>query len=235
MPPHHHGADGGLRRHHAAAVARRGGPRARRPGRLVARSCTSTPRSTSTCRWASSPSGPNSLELGGRCFDEVVLHTYFTDETTERARADGEAGRRAGGARSGDVRVWSCFATIGDHLPERPAAQEDRRAAGHLPPGLRRPARADQRLGPGRARPLPRRRRSSARFPGAIDGVATTEQLEHVATLIPDEWLAPSATGHGRAVRGRRAPPARPRLRRRDPARRDPAELAPVVTAYRDA
>ena len=24
---------------------------------------------------------------------------------------------------------------------------------------------------------------------------ATTEQLEHVATLLPDEWLEPSATG----------------------------------------
>ena len=28
-----------------------------------------------------------------------------------------------------------------------------------------------------------------------LDTVATTEQLEHVATLLPDEWLAPSATG----------------------------------------
>ena len=27
----------------------------------------------------------------------------------------------------------------------------------------------------------------------------TTEQLEHVATLIPDEWLAPSATGSRRS------------------------------------
>jgi alkanesulfonate monooxygenase SsuD/methylene tetrahydromethanopterin reductase-like flavin-dependent oxidoreductase (luciferase family) len=32
-------------------------------------------------------------------------------------------------------------------------------------------------------------------FPGAIDGKATDAQLEHIATLIPDEWLAPSATG----------------------------------------
>jgi hypothetical protein len=34
-----------------------------------------------------------------------------------------------------------------------------------------------------------------ASFPGALDQKATTEQLEHVATLIPDEWLAPSAKG----------------------------------------
>ena len=30
---------------------------------------------------------------------------------------------------------------------------------------------------------------------GAIDAIATTEQLEHIATLLPDEWLAPAATG----------------------------------------
>ena len=29
--------------------------------------------------------GPESLKLGGRAFDHVVLHTFFTDETTERA------------------------------------------------------------------------------------------------------------------------------------------------------
>ena len=32
-------------------------------------------------------------------------------------------------------------------------------------------------------------------FRSAIDREATTEQLEHVATLIPDDWLAPAATG----------------------------------------
>jgi alkanesulfonate monooxygenase SsuD/methylene tetrahydromethanopterin reductase-like flavin-dependent oxidoreductase (luciferase family) len=31
-------------------------------------------------------------------------------------------------------------------------------------------------------------------IPGAIDAIATTEQLEHIATLIPDEWL-PAAVG----------------------------------------
>jgi hypothetical protein len=32
-------------------------------------------------------------------------------------------------------------------------------------------------------------------FRAAIDASATTEQLEQIATLIPEEWLAPSATG----------------------------------------
>ena len=55
-PAHHHRADRGLRRPHAAPVPRRGHrrPRRARPGR--GRCCTSTPRSTSTCRWASSRS-----------------------------------------------------------------------------------------------------------------------------------------------------------------------------------
>jgi alkanesulfonate monooxygenase SsuD/methylene tetrahydromethanopterin reductase-like flavin-dependent oxidoreductase (luciferase family) len=34
-----------------------------------------------------------------------------------------------------------------------------------------------------------------AGFAGALDDKATTAQLEHVATLIPPEWLAASATG----------------------------------------
>jgi hypothetical protein len=33
---------------------------------------------------------------------------------------------------------------------------------------------------------------------GGIDHKATPQQIEHIATLIPDEWLAPSATGSAR-------------------------------------
>ncbi|NCY17331.1 MAG: TIGR03857 family LLM class F420-dependent oxidoreductase, partial [Actinobacteria bacterium] len=60
--------------------------------------------------------GPNTLELAGRCFDEVVLHTFFTDETTARCvRTVKQAAERAG--RDPDaVKVWSCYATIGDHI-----------------------------------------------------------------------------------------------------------------------
>src|SRR4051812_45884841 len=52
--------------------------------------------------------GPHTLELGGRCFDDVVLHTYFTDETTQRCvRTVKEAAERAG-RDPASVRVWSC-------------------------------------------------------------------------------------------------------------------------------
>ena len=140
--------------------------------------------------------GPNTLELGGRCFDEVVLHTYFTDETTERCVAHREGRRRAGRAATPTTcTVWSCFATIGDHIPEDAAAQEVRRPPGHLPPGLRRPARVAPTAGTRRCSSGSAPTRWCRACRGAIDGVGTTEQLEHIATLIPDEWLAPSATG----------------------------------------
>ena len=138
--------------------------------------------------------GPNSLALGGRCFDEVVLHTFFTDETTARAvetvkRAAEEAGRDPAA-----VKVWSCFATIGDHLPkDRRLMKTVGRMATYLQgygdllvrtngwdPAVLERFRADPLV---------------SQFQGGIDTRATTEQLEHIAELIPDEWLAPAATG----------------------------------------
>ena len=61
--------------------------------------------------------GPNSLALGGRAFDAVVLHTFFTDETTERAVKTVKRAAEIAGRNPDDVRVWSCFATVGEHLP----------------------------------------------------------------------------------------------------------------------
>ena len=61
--------------------------------------------------------GPRTLELGGRVFDNVILHTFFTDETTARAVATVKGAAERAGRDPSSVKVWSCFATIGDHLP----------------------------------------------------------------------------------------------------------------------
>ena len=138
--------------------------------------------------------GPNSLALGGRAFDQVVLHTFFTDETTARCvRRVKEAAEQAGRDPE-QVKVWSCFATVGDHIdPDLRLKKTVGRLATYLQgygdllvrtngwdPAVLERFRADGLV---------------ANFQGAIDGVATTEQLEHLATLIPDEWLAPMAAG----------------------------------------
>jgi probable F420-dependent oxidoreductase len=138
--------------------------------------------------------GPESLKLGGRAFDDVVLHTFFTDETLARCvRTVKEAAEQAG-RDPADVTVWSCLATVGDHLPEDLRLRKTvGRMATYLQgygdllvatngwdPEVLARFRADEVVGT---------------FAGALDQKATIEQLEHLATLIPDEWLAPAATG----------------------------------------
>lgn len=138
--------------------------------------------------------GPNTLRLAGRCFDEVVLHTFFTDETTARCvRTVKEAAADAG--RDPDsVKVWSCFATVGDHLPEGTRAKK---TVGRLATYLQGYGDLLVRTNGWDAAVLERFRADPvvAQIGGAIDAVATTDQLHHIAGLLPEEWLAPSATG----------------------------------------
>ncbi|MEM8746250.1 MAG: TIGR03857 family LLM class F420-dependent oxidoreductase [Actinomycetota bacterium] len=175
--------------------------------------------------------GPNSLALGGRAFDDIILHTFFTDETLVRCvetvkRAAEEAGRDPD-----DVRVWSCYATIGDHLDEPTRLKK---TVGRLATYLQgygdlmvETNRWDPAvLAAFRDDPLVKSLR------GAIDVIATTEELEHIATLIPDEWLAPAASGSpdecARAVRGQLDLGADRVILHGA----SPAELEPIVDAY---
>jgi len=177
--------------------------------------------------------GPNTLRLGGRVFDDVILHTYFTPETVARCvRTVKDAAEQAG--RDPDrVRVWSCFATVGDHLPEELRLKKTvARLATYLQgygdlmvttnkwdPAVLQRFRADavvQSIG------------------GGIDHKATSEQIEHIAGLIPAEWLEPAATGSARQCVDR--------IRREFDYGADavimhgatPDELEPVVDVYRE-
>ena len=138
--------------------------------------------------------GPNSLALGGRAMDAVVLHTFFTDETTARCvRAVKKAAEQAG-RDPARVRVWSCFATIGDHLAEPVRLKK---TVGRMATYLQGYGDLLVRTNDWDPAVLARFRADPlvAKFPGAIDARATTEQLEQIATLIPAAWLAPAATG----------------------------------------
>lgn len=138
--------------------------------------------------------GPNSLALGGRAFDAVVLHTFFTEETTRRCvQTVKEAAERAG--RNPDhVKVWSCLATIGDHLPE---PLRLKKLVGRMATYLQAYGDLMVRTNDWDPAVLEAFRKDEfvANFRGAIDGLATTEELEHVATLIPEHWLENAATG----------------------------------------
>jgi alkanesulfonate monooxygenase SsuD/methylene tetrahydromethanopterin reductase-like flavin-dependent oxidoreductase (luciferase family) len=70
-------------------------------------------------------------------------------------------------------------------------------------------------------------------FLGGIDSNATTDQLEHIATLLPEEWLAASATGSPKqcvaAIRKQLAMGCDGVILHGA----TPAELQPIITAYR--
>jgi probable F420-dependent oxidoreductase len=137
--------------------------------------------------------GPHSLALGGRCFDEVVLHTYFTDETTVRCVAAVRRAAEEAGRDPADVKVWSCFATVGDHLPYEVRLLKTVGRLGTYLQGygdllVRTNGWDPDVLARFLADPV------VASVPG-LDIVGTVEQLEHAATLLPESWLAPSATG----------------------------------------
>ena len=175
--------------------------------------------------------GPNTLELGGRCFDDVVLHTFFTDETTARCVETVKRAAEKAGRDPDSVKVWSCFATVGDHIPEdKRLMKMVGRLATYLQgygdllvntngwdPGVLERFRADPIV-------------ASVR---GLDVVGTTEQLEHVATLIPDEWLASAATGSPSqcvtAIRNQFALGCDAVLMHGA----TPEELAPIVAEYR--
>jgi probable F420-dependent oxidoreductase len=176
--------------------------------------------------------GPHSLALGGRAFDRVILHTFFTEETTRRCVALVKESAERAGRDPDRVEVWSCLATIGDHIDEdRRLMKSVGRLATYLQgygdllvrtngwdPDVLTRFRADEMV---------------AGFLGGIDSNATTYQLEHLATLIPDEWLDASATGTpeqcAATVRGQLAMGCDGVIMHGA----TPSELEPIVAAYR--
>lgn len=177
--------------------------------------------------------GPNSLRLAGRAFDAVVLHTFFTDETTARAvetvrRAAEEAGRDPA-----SLRIWSCLATVPDSLDE---GTRLKRTVGRLATYLQGYGDLLVRTNGWDPADLERFRDDPlvATFPGAIDVLGTTEQLEHIATLFPAHWLEATASGGpdrcARAVRAQLDLGVDGVILHGS----SPAELAPILPAYRE-
>ncbi len=176
--------------------------------------------------------GPHSLDLGGRCFDQVILHTFFTEETTRRCVDTVKRAAERAGRDPSQVAVWSCFATIGDHIPEDRRLLKSVGRLGSYLQGYGDLMVATNAWDPAvlerfRADPV------VAGMAGGIDSVATTGQLEHIATLLPDEWLAASAAGTpeecAEAVRGQLAMGCDGVIMHGA----TPTELEPIVAAYR--
>jgi probable F420-dependent oxidoreductase len=177
--------------------------------------------------------GPQSLALGGRAFDEVVLHTFFTDETLARCVDTVKRAAEQAGRDPDSVVVWSCFATIGDHLPEPIRLKK---TVGRLATYLQ--GYGDLMVSTNRWDPAVLAAFRSApivkSYAGrAIDQHADTADLELIGELIPAEWLAPAASGSPRdcvdAIDGQFALGADRVILHGA----SPTDLAPIVAEYR--
>ncbi|SEO86477.1 TIGR03857 family LLM class F420-dependent oxidoreductase [Trujillonella endophytica] len=176
--------------------------------------------------------GPRSAELAGRVMDALVLHTFYSDEALTNAVAAARRGAEQAGRDPAGVRVWSVLATVGDHVPEDLRLKK---TVGRLASYLRGygdvlvaangwdPAVLERF----RADPFVRG------FVGAFDARATQDELEYLAALMPDEWLAVTASGSPEQC-------AAAVVRQLDLGADSvilhgatPSELAPILPAYR--
>ena len=176
--------------------------------------------------------GPQTLQMAGRAYDNVILHTFFTDETTQRAVQMVKNSAEQAGRDPSTVKVWSCLATIGDHIGP---ALRLKKTVGRLATYLQAYGDLMVRTNNWDPEVLKRFRADEfvKTFPGALDAKGTTEDLERVAPLIPEEWLAPSATGTPEqcvaAIRNQFALGCDGVIMHGA----TPTELAPIVAAYK--
>ncbi len=138
--------------------------------------------------------GPKSLRFAGAHFDGVHLHTFITPEGLRRAKALIQEGAEAAGRDPEAVEITSVCATA----VEPTAEDRLRKLVGRMATYMQAPGYAEflvelngwdmQVLEAFKAAP------AVQAVPGAIDSVATLEQLEAISELIPDEWF-PAAVG----------------------------------------
>lgn len=138
--------------------------------------------------------GEKTVEFAGSVFDSVVLHTYIGDEATARLVRLIRAAAERAGRDPAKVRIWSVFATLGDHLePQVLLKKSVGRLATYLQVYgdlLADVNRWDKAI-------LQRFREAPVmhEIKGWVDAVATPEQIERIAELLPQEWLDASAGG----------------------------------------
>ncbi|MET8795420.1 TIGR03857 family LLM class F420-dependent oxidoreductase [Nocardia sp. NPDC004568] len=138
--------------------------------------------------------GTNTLRLAGQIADAVVLHTFFTDDTTARAVRTVRAAAADAGRDPASIRIWSVLAVVDDTQGE---SARLRKLVGRL--GTYLQGYGDilvqvndwdpQILADFRAHPL------VTGAGGALDAVADDTTLAAVEELLPAEWTAASATG----------------------------------------
>ena len=151
--------------------------------------------------------GFKTMRWAGGVLDGVILHTFVTDEALARCVAEVRAGAEEAGRDPASVKVWSVLATLHEPDHERLLRGVTGRMATYFQ------AYGDALVAMNGWDPAPleafRADPVVQSVPGAIDAVGTIEQLEHIQTLIPEEWL-PAAVGSADCARSGCSTSSRP-------------------------
>lgn len=138
--------------------------------------------------------GPKSLAFAGGVFDGVILHTFMSDAAVRRAVALVRGGAEKAGRDPASVKVWAVLAVACNASEERQLKLLTARMATYLQaPGYGELLVGINGWDPAllaafRAHPVVRS------IPGAIDALATPDQLRAIREIIPADWL-PAAAG----------------------------------------
>ena len=138
--------------------------------------------------------GPKSLRFAGRHFDGVHLHTFITPAGLRKAKALIQEGAEEAGRDPDSVEITTVCATAVNPTEE----DRLRKLVGRMATYMQAPDYAEHlvRLNGWDTEVLESFRASAVvqSIPGAIDSVATLEQLAEISELIPGDWL-PAAVG----------------------------------------
>jgi 5,10-methylenetetrahydromethanopterin reductase len=173
--------------------------------------------------------GFKTMRWAGRLLDGVILHTFVSDEALARCVAEVRAGAEEAGRDPAAVKVWAVLATL--HEPDHERLL--RGVTGRMATYFQAYGDALVAMNGWDSGPLERFRADAVvqSVPGAIDAVGTIEQLEHIRTLIPEEWL-PAAVGSAATCADRVLDQLAAGADGVILHGSSPAELAPVVEAY---
>ena len=138
--------------------------------------------------------GPKSLEFAGGVFDGVILHTFMSDEAVKRAVSLVRRGAEKAGRDPSAVKVWAVLAVACDAPEERRLKLLTARMATYLQaPGYGELLFEINGWDPAGLAAF-RSHEAVRSVPGAIDAIASAEQLRVIRELMPADWL-PAAAG----------------------------------------
>ncbi len=138
--------------------------------------------------------GPKSLHHAGTCYDGAHLHTFMSDQALSDAVAHFRAGEEEAGREVGKGKLWSVFATACDVSEAEYLKMIIARLATYLQiPGYGEMLVEVNGWDMDTLHAF-RTHDAVTSVGGAIDSVATTQQMAEVEKLIPDHWK-PAAVG----------------------------------------